>query len=86
MTYSSQEIDRTWGIWGFYDNIPEDIFDLLKADYSLKGFGVREGDFEGAVLARVDLRKYLAACFHQMLYNFQAAPLNPEPQNLNPEP
>ena len=30
---SSPQVDRIWGIWGSYYNIPKAIFCLLKADY-----------------------------------------------------
>ena len=32
-TYSPPSVDRTWGIWGSYHNIPKAIFYLLKGDY-----------------------------------------------------
>ena len=34
-------MDRIWGIWGSYYNIPKAIFYLLKGDYRwLRGLGV----------------------------------------------
>ena len=33
--YSPPEVDRTWGIWGSYYNMPKAIFYLLKGDYTL---------------------------------------------------
>ena len=33
-TYSPPSVDRMWGIWGSYYNIPEAIFDLLKGVYN----------------------------------------------------
>ena len=35
--YSPPKVDRIWGIWGSYYNIPKTIFYLLKGDYSSKG-------------------------------------------------
>ena len=32
-TYSPPEVDRIWGIWGSYYDIPKTIFYLLKGDY-----------------------------------------------------
>ena len=32
-TSSLREVDRIWGIWGSYYNIPKAIFYLLKGDY-----------------------------------------------------
>ena len=32
--YSPPEVDRIWGIWGFYYNVPKAMFYLLKGDYS----------------------------------------------------
>ena len=32
--YSLPEVDRIWGIWGCYDNLPKAIFYLLKGDYN----------------------------------------------------
>ena len=37
--YSPPEVDRIWGIWGSYCNIPKAMFYLLKVDY--KGLGLR---------------------------------------------
>ena len=34
--YGLPQIDRIWGIWGSYYNIPEGIFYLLKGDYILR--------------------------------------------------
>ena len=34
-TCSPPEVDRIWGIWGSYHNIPRAIFYLLKVDYNL---------------------------------------------------
>ena len=31
--YSPPEVDRIWGIWGSYSNIPKGIFYLLKGNY-----------------------------------------------------
>ena len=33
--YSPSPVDRIWGIWASYYNIPRAIFYLLKVDYSL---------------------------------------------------
>ena len=33
--YSPPEVDRIWGIWGSYYNIPKAIFYLLKGHYRL---------------------------------------------------
>ena len=33
--YSPPYVDRIWGIWGSYYNIPKAIFYLLKGDYVL---------------------------------------------------
>ena len=38
--YSPAQVDRIWGIWGSYFNIPKAIFCLLKGDYR---FGVQSG-------------------------------------------
>ena len=35
-TYSPPYVNRMWGIWGSYYNIPTAIFYLLKGDYMLK--------------------------------------------------
>ena len=34
-TSSPPEVDRIWGMWGSYYNIPKPLFYLLKEDYSL---------------------------------------------------
>ena len=34
--YSPPEVDRIWGIWGSYSNIPKAILYLLKGDYKPK--------------------------------------------------
>ena len=39
--YSSRKVDRIWGIWGSYCNIPQAIFYLLKGDYRDWGLGLR---------------------------------------------
>ena len=31
--YSPPQVDRIWGIWGSYFNIPKAMFYLLKGDY-----------------------------------------------------
>ena len=31
--YSPPEVDRIWGMWGSYDNVPKAIFYLLKGSY-----------------------------------------------------
>ena len=31
--YGPPKVDRIWGIWGSYHNIPKTIFYLLKGDY-----------------------------------------------------
>ena len=33
ITYSPPQVDRVWGIWGLYSDLPEAIFHLLKGDY-----------------------------------------------------
>ena len=38
--YSPPEVDRIWGIWGSYYNIPKAIFYLPKGDYRVKGDNV----------------------------------------------
>ena len=35
--YSPPQVDRIWGIWGSYSNIPEAILYLLQGDYTVKG-------------------------------------------------
>ena len=35
--YSHRELDRIWGIWGSYYNIPAAIFCLVKRDYMCHG-------------------------------------------------
>ena len=37
MMYSAPQVDRIWGIWGSYYNIPKAIFYLLNGDYRVKG-------------------------------------------------
>ena len=32
--YGPPQVDRIWGIWGSYYNIPQAIFALLKGDYN----------------------------------------------------
>ena len=34
-------VDRIWGIWGSYYNIPKAIFYLLKRDYRVWALGLR---------------------------------------------
>ena len=34
---SPPEVDRIWGVWRPYDNIPKAIFHILKADFRFKG-------------------------------------------------
>ena len=36
--YSPPSVDRIWGIWGSYYNIPKAIFNLLKGDCRVLGF------------------------------------------------
>ena len=36
------KVDRIWGIWGPYYNIPKAIFYLLQGDYRVWGLGCRE--------------------------------------------
>ena len=39
--YSRPQVDRIWGTWGSYYNMPKAIFYLLKGDYRGSVFGVR---------------------------------------------
>ena len=36
--YSPPDVDRIWGIWGSYYNIPKAVFYLLKGDRRLGEF------------------------------------------------
>ena len=35
--YSPPQVDRIWGIWGSYYNMPKAIFYVLKGDYTVLG-------------------------------------------------
>ena len=37
MGYSPPSVDRIWGVWGSYYDIPKAIFYLLKLDKQIEG-------------------------------------------------
>ena len=47
-TYSPPSVDRIWGIWGSYYNIPKAIFYLLKGaiGFRVRGDHQRTGQFQ----------------------------------------
>ena len=40
--YSPPKVDRIWGVWGPYYNIPKAIFYLLKGDYRMERIGLQK--------------------------------------------
>ena len=50
--YSPPSVDRIWGIWGSYYNIPKNIFALLRGDYTCRVHAPRYS-MPGDILSRL---------------------------------